>query len=157
MKPLITILKALSDETRLRILDLLVTQALCGKALAQRLGVSEAAVSQHLKVLKGAELVAGERRGYWIHYSLNGKAVEETIRRLERWAGPAVGTEGLCHRVEAMTRGCAGEEVKAMCQCCCERPEKLKGKPEQCTPEQIKECHGESGNHPCVGKNEQTQ
>jgi hypothetical protein len=32
----------------------------------------------------------------------------------------------------------------------CEHPEKLKGKPEECSPEQIKECHGEVVEHPCV-------
>jgi hypothetical protein len=31
----------------------------------------------------------------------------------------------------------------------CQHPEKLKGKPEQCSPEQIKECHGEVEGHPC--------
>jgi hypothetical protein len=36
-----------------------------------------------------------------------------------------------------------------MCNCCCEKPEKLKGKPEECTPEQIEECHGEVQDHPC--------
>ena len=34
----------------------------------------------------------------------------------------------------------------------CEHPEKLKGKPEKCTPEQIKECHGEVKPHACVPK-----
>jgi len=32
----------------------------------------------------------------------------------------------------------------------CEHPEKLKGKPEECSPEQIKECHGQDVEHPCV-------
>ena len=36
-----------------------------------------------------------------------------------------------------------------MCDCKCQAPEKLKGKPEECTPEQIKECHGETADHPC--------
>ncbi|MGD0919724.1 MAG: hypothetical protein ABSB22_25080 [Thermodesulfobacteriota bacterium] len=31
----------------------------------------------------------------------------------------------------------------------CQHPEKLKGKPSECTPEQIKECHGDSMNHSC--------
>jgi hypothetical protein len=48
-----------------------------------------------------------------------------------------------------MRKGYEGKEVKAMCQCCCERPEKLKGKPEECTPQQIKECHGDVKGHPC--------
>lgn len=42
-------------------------------------------------------------------------------------------------------------EVTSMCECskCC-KPEKLEGKLEECSPEQIKECHGDSGEHPCV-------
>ena len=32
----------------------------------------------------------------------------------------------------------------------CEHPEKLKGKPGECRPEQIKECHGDVKEHPCV-------
>lgn len=32
----------------------------------------------------------------------------------------------------------------------CEHPEKLKGKPGECSPEQIRECHGEVTEHPCV-------
>ena len=32
----------------------------------------------------------------------------------------------------------------------CEHPEKPKGKPEECSPEQIRECHGEVVEHPCV-------
>ena len=46
-----------------------------------------------------------------------------------------------------------------MCESCgcnmrnkevCEHPEKLKGNPGECSPEQIKECHGEGEKHPCV-------
>ena len=32
----------------------------------------------------------------------------------------------------------------------CERPEELKGKPEECSPEQIRKCHGDAAGHPCV-------
>ncbi|MFW6169986.1 MAG: hypothetical protein ACODAD_05810 [Planctomycetota bacterium] len=32
---------------------------------------------------------------------------------------------------------------------CCEKPEELKGKPEECTPEQIRKCHGDAREHPC--------
>ena len=34
----------------------------------------------------------------------------------------------------------------------CMFPEKLNEKPEECTPEQIKECHGDDKNHPCVSE-----
>jgi hypothetical protein len=36
-----------------------------------------------------------------------------------------------------------------MSECCCEQLQKLKGKSEECSPEQIKECHGEEKGHPC--------
>jgi hypothetical protein len=45
-------------------------------------------------------------------------------------------------------------EAPAMCNAeskkACEHPEKLKGKPEECTPEQIRECHQDVKEHPCV-------
>lgn len=34
----------------------------------------------------------------------------------------------------------------------CQFPDKLKGKPKDCTPKQIKECHGSVRKHPCVPK-----
>lgn len=44
-----------------------------------------------------------------------------------------------------------------MCGCKkeCRNPEKLTGKPEDCSPEQIKECHGEVAEHPCVSNVEE--
>ena len=32
----------------------------------------------------------------------------------------------------------------------CQKPEELKGKPEECSPEQVKKCHGDIKEHPCV-------
>jgi len=37
---------------------------------------------------------------------------------------------------------------------CCEHPDRLKGRPEDCSPEQIRECHGDSGDHPCTSDDE---
>jgi hypothetical protein len=38
--------------------------------------------------------------------------------------------------------------------CCekkkCQKPENLKGKPEDCSPEQVRKCHGDSAKHPCA-------
>jgi DNA-binding transcriptional ArsR family regulator len=70
----------LSDPTRLKLFQLLCRQqepdALCVNALAYILGVSQSAVSQHLRVLRSAGLVRGERKGYRVHYFVNRKALE---------------------------------------------------------------------------------
>ena len=71
---------ALADPTRLRLVKLLCRQcgshALCVNALANLLGVTQSAVSQHLRILKSIGLVKGERRGYHIHYFISSDALE---------------------------------------------------------------------------------
>jgi DNA-binding transcriptional ArsR family regulator len=71
----------LADPTRLKLLRLLSQQrepdALCVNALAFRLGVTQSAVSQHLKVLKGAGFVKGEKRGYRVHYFVKREALSK--------------------------------------------------------------------------------
>jgi len=71
----------LADPTRLKLLRLLLRQrepdALCVNALAFRLGVTQPAVSQHLKVLKDAGLVQGEKRGYRAHYFVKQEALKK--------------------------------------------------------------------------------
>lgn len=43
------------------------------------------------------------------------------------------------------------------CDCKCAHPEKAKGEPSECTPEQIRECHGELTEHPCEGAGEERE
>ena len=60
---------------------------------------------------------------------------------------PIPSPEGVCIKKLNHKIDCHKEGAK-MCDCKCEHPEKLKTKPENCTPEQIKECHGDE-EHPC--------
>jgi len=75
------IFRALGDPTRLKLVKLLCRQlvpdALCVNALASRLGITQSAVSQHLRVLKSIGMVKGERRGYHIHYFINQDMLEQ--------------------------------------------------------------------------------
>ena len=81
--------KALSDPTRMRLIKLLhdSSGSLCVNALAHKLGVSQSAVSQHLRVLRQAGLVHGERSGYFVHYSLDDDALEDHKARLHDTLG----------------------------------------------------------------------
>ncbi|MFW5699180.1 MAG: ArsR/SmtB family transcription factor [Planctomycetota bacterium] len=79
-KPLARLLKVLSVDTRVRIVQLLKGRALCVNALARRLDVTQGAVSQHLRIMRDAGLVVDARRGAFVHYRLN----EDT---LARWRG----------------------------------------------------------------------
>ncbi len=65
------IFKILSVESRVMILHMLKKRSFCVNALARRLGISQAAVSQHLRVLRDAGVVEADKRGYFVHYRLN--------------------------------------------------------------------------------------
>jgi len=69
--------KVLAVETRVKIIDLLKSKGPLGsKSIAGQLGITPAAVSQHLKILRQAGLVRNERKGYWIPYSIDEEALE---------------------------------------------------------------------------------
>lgn len=71
MKQLVNYHKALSDETRLRILALLDEHELCVCNLITVLRIPQSSVSRHLAVLRGAGLVEDQRHGTWMWYSLS--------------------------------------------------------------------------------------
>lgn len=75
--------KALAVETRVKIIDLLKSQGPLGaKKISALLGVTPAAVSQHLKILKQAGFVRSERNGYWIPYFIDEKTLNDCRRVL---------------------------------------------------------------------------
>ena len=75
--------KALSDETRLRLITLLAQQtpgsAMCVSRLARELSTTTPNVSQHLRVLKDLGLLRGERRRHRIHYYLDAEQLTHYI------------------------------------------------------------------------------
>jgi len=76
------ICEVFASETRVRIIQLLRQHPLCVNALAARLEVTHSAVSQHLRVLRNAGLVFGEKRGYWVHYEVNEDELEQCAEAL---------------------------------------------------------------------------
>jgi DNA-binding transcriptional ArsR family regulator len=63
-------LDAIADPTRLTLLRLVAARPRSTRELAQLLELSEAAISKHLRRLADAQLVRGERQGYYVLYSL---------------------------------------------------------------------------------------
>ena len=70
MEKLPEILKALSDETRLRIVNLLYERELCVCDVMETLQISQAKASRHLIYLKNAGLVKDRKHAQWAYYSL---------------------------------------------------------------------------------------
>lgn len=64
-------LKAMGEETRLKILSYLTLDAFCVCELVELLEMSQPSISQHLRRLREANLILEEKRGRWVFYSLN--------------------------------------------------------------------------------------
>ena len=75
--------KALAVETRVKIIEILKSNGPLGaKKISEMLGITPAAVSQHLKILRQSGLVRSERKGYWIPYSIDAEALENCGKTL---------------------------------------------------------------------------
>lgn len=147
---LLEMMKVLSDETRFKIVGLLLQRDYCVGALAGRLGISDAAVSQHLQILRKAGLLTGEKRGYWTHYVVDRDVLSKVAEDLRQFAALSAGRETGCPRE---TSGEVNyQEGKKMCKCQCEHPEKLQDSPGKCSKEQTEECHGKPEKHLCEEK-----
>lgn len=79
MKDIVNIFKAMGDETRLQILLLLNSKNVCAKGISKHIGISEAAVSQHIKILKQSNIITGHKEGYYIIYNINKEVLQNSM------------------------------------------------------------------------------
>lgn len=73
------ILKALGDETRRRILEILKQGDKTAGEIAEQFDITKPSISHHLNILKQAGLVLDERRGQNIYYSINTSVMEDVL------------------------------------------------------------------------------
>ena len=76
-------LKALGEPMRLKIYQALLERKHCVRSLSRQFGISESAISQHMKVMKDAGLVYGEKYGYHTHYLPLQDAVDYLTEQFE--------------------------------------------------------------------------
>ncbi len=101
MKKLLNTIKALSDETRLRIINLLYEKELCVCDIMEALQVTQTKVSRHLSNLKNAGLVSDRKHAQWVYYSIVHDAenkfldnlVFNNLRNLEQFKSDIEGLE----------------------------------------------------------------
>ena len=81
------IFKVLADSQRRDILVMLKDGRLSAGEIAERLGVTPAALSYHLKLLKGADLVMEYKHKNFIYYEINTSVFDEFILWIEQFGG----------------------------------------------------------------------
>jgi ArsR family transcriptional regulator len=99
LKKAVTIFHALSDETRLSLLEQLKNGERCVCELTDVLKAGQSRLSFHLKVLKEAGLLVDRREGRWMYYSINPDTIEdleELVETLKRTAKSALSAGRCC-------------------------------------------------------------
>ncbi|NLL66434.1 MAG: winged helix-turn-helix transcriptional regulator [Clostridiaceae bacterium] len=81
-----SVLKAIADETRFKMLKLLLQHNYCVRALSRNLELSESAISQHIKVLREAGLLIGVKKGYYMHYEVDRNTLRKLSSKIEELA-----------------------------------------------------------------------
>jgi len=111
LRELASVSRALGDETRLRILNVLVERGeTCVCELVETLATTQSNVSFHLTVLKNTGLIADKKIGKWMFYSINLKALEQHLASLREMfnktrleaASPGTSIFTLCSRKDAI-------------------------------------------------------
>lgn len=77
-----SVFKALGDENRIRILELLQSGEKCGCVLLDDLHITQPTLSHHMKILCDSDIVVGRKEGKWIYYSISSEGVAVAIKSL---------------------------------------------------------------------------
>jgi ArsR family transcriptional regulator, arsenate/arsenite/antimonite-responsive transcriptional repressor len=88
-RPAPDVFRALADETRRGILELLRSGPKTSGEIADRFHSSWPTISRHLAVLRASGLVITERQGQEIYYELNTSVFEDLVQHLMGWVKPA--------------------------------------------------------------------
>ena len=71
--------KALNDETRRKIIELLKIKVMNAGEISDEFNISKPSISHHLELLKKADLITGEKKGKFITYSLNTSIIKDLL------------------------------------------------------------------------------
>ena len=74
-----SLFKALNDETRRQIIELLKEKDMNAGEIADRFNISKPSISHHLDILKRSDLITGEKKGQFVEYSLNTSILEDLL------------------------------------------------------------------------------
>ena len=78
------VFKALCDENRLMILEMLQSGEKCACILLEKLAITQPTLSHHMKVLLESGIVTPRKEGKWTHYSINESGSRYAVELLER-------------------------------------------------------------------------
>ena len=105
---------ALADETRFRVIHLVLDRTLCVCELAEILGLPQSTLSSHLRVIQRAELLECEKRGKWCFYRVK-PALRPVLDSVFRHFGTSPDTDKVLARDAQKAAKCVDCRDGASC------------------------------------------
>jgi len=113
----LAVTKALADETRLRVLMLLVPGELCLCQLIAVLELAPSTISKHVSILAAAGLVERRKEGRWHYYKLTGRGAPVHVRQALKWVLTSLEDQSVVLRDRKAYDAIAGQSLDDL-SCC---------------------------------------
>lgn len=121
MKNVVTFAKALADETRWRIVRLVMDEALCVCELADILDMPQSTISSHVQIIRKAGMLENEKCGKWTYFRIESRSLR-LLGEMEKFFQPEENAESRRDRKKAVAR------LRQREGSCCPGPVKLIGR-----------------------------
>ena len=116
MREFMNIAKALSDESRVRILMLLRNGELCVCQLIELVGLAPSTVSKHMAILSQAGLVDYRKQGKWRYYSLARLKGSVSAQRALKWLQTELGDSETIHEDAKRLKEVLAQQIEVLCE-----------------------------------------
>ena len=116
MRGFLSVLKALADENRVRVLLALRGRELCVCQIIELLRLAPSTVSKHMAILKQARLVDCRKRGRWIYYRLADDDVPGEAREAIAWVSESLATDRRVEEDQRRLEQILGIEPEELCR-----------------------------------------
>lgn len=110
------ILKALGDESRMRMVMALGGRELCVCQIIEVLGLAPSTVSKHLYILKQAGLVDARKKGRWVYYCLVDEGAKVVIRNALGWLRASLSKDETIRQDARLLKRILKEEPEQLCR-----------------------------------------
>lgn len=87
-KSIVKVFKALDDEKRLQILEMIQSGEKCACVILEDMQISQSTLSHHMKILCDSGIVTGRKEGKWIYYSISPEGSAKAVELLKTLTSP---------------------------------------------------------------------
>ena len=93
-----SVFKALSDETRLKIIEMISCGEMCACHILDEFSISQSTLSYHMKILSDCGIVSARRDGSWMKYTLNKERTDEILKFITHITNDSC--DCICHKLD---------------------------------------------------------